>query len=87
MEGVSLYSSKGKELKMCLATPVKVKKLSKDKAVVDALGEELTVDVSLLKEVKVGDYLFAKGELAIQKVPAEEAEKILELVKQCEHQH
>ena len=72
---------------MCLATPVKVKKLNKDEAVVDALGEEMTVDVSLLKDVKIGDYLFAKGELAIQKVPAEDAEKILKLVRQYEHCH
>lgn len=72
---------------MCLATPVKVTKLKEDKVVVDALGEEMEVDISLLKGVKVGDYLFAKGELAIQKIPAEEAEKILELVKQCEHHH
>jgi hydrogenase assembly chaperone HypC/HupF len=72
---------------MCLATPVKVKKIEGDTAVVDALGEEMKVDVSLLKGVEVGDYLFAKGELAIQQVPVEDAEKILELVRQCGHQH
>jgi len=61
---------------VCLATPVKVIKLKKDKATVDALGEKLEVDISLLKGVKVGDYLLAKGELAIQKLPRQEAEKI-----------
>ena len=59
-----------------MATPVKVIKLKKDKATVDALGEKLEVDISLLKGVKVGDYLLAKGELAIQKLPRQEAEKI-----------
>jgi len=72
---------------MCLATPVKVIKLKKDKATVDALGEKLEVDVSLLKGIKVGDYLLAKGELAIQKLPRQEAEKILELVAECKHHH
>lgn len=72
---------------MCLATPVKVKELEGDTAIVDALGEEMKVDISLLKGVEVGDYLFAKGELAIQKVPVEDAEKILELVRQCNHSH
>ncbi len=72
---------------MCLATPVKVTKLEGDKATVDALGEEMTVDTSLLKGVKVGDYLLAKGELAIQKIPVEDAEKILELVRRCDHNH
>lgn len=72
---------------MCLATPVKVSKLKKGKAIVDALGQELEVDISLLKGLKVGDYLLAKGDLAIQKLGAKEAEKILSLVAECEHQH
>ena len=72
---------------MCIATPVKITKLKKDKAVVDALGEQMEVDTSLLKGVKVGDYLLAKGELAIQKLSPEDAEEILKLVQKCEHQH
>ncbi len=72
---------------MCLATPVKVTKLKEGGAVVDALGQKLEVDTSLLKGVRVGDYLLAKGELAIQKLTAKEAEKILSLVAECEHQH
>jgi len=68
---------------VCLATPVKVIKLKKDKATVDALGEKLEVDISLLKGVKVGDYLLAKGELAIQKLPRQEAEKILQLTREA----
>ncbi len=72
---------------MCIATPVKITKLKKDKAVVDALGEQIEVDVSLLKGVKVGDYLLAKGELAIQKLSPEDAEEILKLVQKCKHQH
>lgn len=72
---------------MCLATPVKVIELKKDKATVDAFGEKLEVDVSLLRGVRVGDYLLAKGELAIQKLGAKEAEKILSLVVECAHHH
>jgi len=72
---------------MCLATPVKVTKLEKDKATVDAFGEKLEVDISLLKGVKLGDYLLAKGELAIQKLSSQEAEKILRLVAECKHHH
>lgn len=72
---------------MCLATPVKITKLKKDKAVVDALGEQMEVDTSLLKGVKVGDYLLAKGELAIQKLSPEDAKEILGLVQKCGHHH
>lgn len=70
---------------MCLATPVKVIKLKGDKATVDALGEKLEVDLSLLKGIKVGDYLLAKSSLAIQKLAPQEAEEILKLVKSCNH--
>ncbi len=70
---------------MCIATPVKVKKVKGDKAVVDALGETLEVDTSLVKGVGVGDYLLAKGSLAIQKLAPQEAEEILKLVKSCNH--
>ncbi|HEX7456777.1 MAG TPA: HypC/HybG/HupF family hydrogenase formation chaperone [Candidatus Nanoarchaeia archaeon] len=66
---------------MCLATPVKVTKLNKNKAVVDALGKKSRVDTSLLQNVKMGDYLYASRGLAIKKVSRSEAEKVLELVK------
>jgi hydrogenase maturation factor len=38
------------------------------------------VDLSLVKDVKVGDFLIVKGDLAINKVEKQEAEKIINLV-------
>ena len=73
--------------KMCVATPVKILKLKGTSATVDALGKKLEVNTSLLKEVSVGDYLLAKGDLAIQKLSPSEAEEIRELVRECEHDH
>ena len=69
---------------MCLATPIKVIKLNRHKAIVDVLGERKEVDVSLLKDVKLGDYLYASSGLAIKKVSRRDAEKVLELVKKWE---
>lgn len=66
---------------MCLATPVKVLKLENNKATVDALGKTSEVNVSLLKNVDVGDYLYASRGLAIKKVARAEAEEVLKLVK------
>ena len=66
---------------MCLATPVKVIKLEKNKASVEALGKKNQVDTSLLQNIKVGDYLYASRGIAIKKVSRSEAEKVLELVK------
>lgn len=67
---------------MCLATPVKVLKLNNNKATVEALGKRSKVDVSLLKNVKTGDYLYASNSLAIKKVPRSDAEKVLKLVRE-----
>jgi hydrogenase assembly chaperone HypC/HupF len=66
---------------MCIATPVRVLKLKQTKATVEALGKKSQVDVSLLKNVKLGDYLYASNGLAIKKVSRGDAEKVLELVR------
>ena len=66
---------------MCLATPVKILKLNQNKAIVDTLGKESEIDVSLLQNVKAGDYLYASNGLAIKKVARSDAEKVLELIK------
>jgi hydrogenase expression/formation protein HypC len=66
---------------MCLATPVKIIRLQDNKATVDALGKKNQVDTSLLKGVRIGDYLYASQGLAIKKVSRRDAEKVLELVR------
>jgi len=66
---------------MCLATPVKVLKLNKTTAIVDALGQEKEIDTSLLPNVKVGDYLYFSHGMAIKKVSKTDAEKVLKIVK------
>ncbi|OGY28366.1 MAG: hypothetical protein A2Z42_01035 [Candidatus Woykebacteria bacterium RBG_19FT_COMBO_43_10] len=66
---------------MCLATPVKVVELNKSKAIVDAAGGEKEVDVSLLSDVKVGDYLYINRSLAIKKVSRSDAKRVLELIR------
>lgn len=71
---------------MCLATPVKVLKLNQNKATVSALGKKDEVDVSLLKNVRIGDYLYASRGLAIKKVARSDAKKVLELVSKWHEQ-
>jgi len=66
---------------MCLATPVKVIKLNKNTASVDVVGEEKKVDVSLLTNIKIGDYLYMSRGLAIKKVTRSDAKKVLELIR------
>jgi len=70
---------------MCLAIPLKVKKVEGSKAI-DMTGKE--VDISLIKKkVKPGSYLLVHDDLAINTLPKNEAEKIREIVGTCHHQH
>lgn len=72
---------------MCVATPVKLKKIDGKKGVIESEGEEKAVDLSLVESPKIGDWLLVHGEMAVGKVDADEAKEILDLAKQCQHQH
>ena len=60
---------------MCLVVPLKVKKeLKEDKGwYVMEDGRKVR---SLVKGIKIGDYLICQQDLAIEKVPADEAQLI-----------
>lgn len=66
---------------MCLGYPAKVVEILEDdkKAIVDYLGLKKTVNVSLIKEVTVGDYLLIHSGVAIEKIDEKEAEEIEKL--------
>jgi hydrogenase expression/formation protein HypC len=72
---------------MCLATPVKIKskcKNQKSKIVVEG-GKE--VDISLVPDAKIGDWLLCHADLAVQKISESQALEVLELSNQCHHNH
>jgi len=73
---------------MCLATPSKVIKIEDGWATVQSgnlanKASEHThrVNLSLLKNVKVGEYLLVHDELAINKITKAEAKKILDMIE------
>jgi len=67
---------------MCLAIPSKVIKINKRKAFVQSGNHQHQVDLSLLKNIKVGDYLLVHGDLAINKVAKADAEKIIKMINE-----
>lgn len=69
---------------MCLAIPGKVIKINKKRALVDFGEHQHTIDISLTKNVKIGDYLICHGDLAINKLSKKEAKKILKLSKELQ---
>lgn len=67
---------------MCLAIPSKVVKIKGKRATVQSNDHQHQIDLSLLKNVKIGDYLLVHGDLAINKVSKIEAKKILKIINE-----
>ena len=67
---------------MCLAIPMKVESIEGTTAVVDAAGTRRRVQIGLVDEVGVGDYLLVHAGYAIARVDEEEATRTLDLLKQ-----
>ncbi len=64
---------------MCLAFPGKIVELDGNRAIVDFGGVRQEVDVSLLEDVEVGDWVLVHTGFAIQKMTEEEAKASLEI--------
>ena len=64
---------------MCLAVPAKVLGIKGDRGIVDFGGIRREVSLSLIDDVKVGDYVLIHVGFAIQKLERKEAEEILKL--------
>lgn len=67
---------------MCLAIPSKVIKKEGQWVTVKSQNHTHRANLSLLKNIKIGDYLLIHGDLAINKIAKKEAEKILNLVSE-----
>jgi hydrogenase expression/formation protein HypC len=66
---------------MCLAIPAKVISIDGPRAQVDILGNQTTADISLLADIRVGDYVMVHAGFAIQKYDKQEALENLEMIK------
>ena len=66
---------------MCLTHPIQIKKISGKMALVGSGKSARTIDVSLLKNPRVGDWVLSQADLAIEKISAKEAKEILCLFK------
>ncbi len=66
---------------MCLAIPLKIKKIIGKRAIAEGDGHLHDVHLGLLKNIKVGDYILASHNMALNKIENSEARKILKLIK------
>lgn len=65
---------------MCLAIPGKVIEIEKDKFVIDYGSEKREAIMSVVDDLKLGDYVIVSNKIIVTKVPEEQAEKYLEIV-------
>ncbi|MFH1540060.1 MAG: HypC/HybG/HupF family hydrogenase formation chaperone [bacterium] len=68
---------------MCLAVPVRIEAVEDgDTGVFEIEGARNTVNLALLDDVKVGDYVLLHAGFAIQKIDEMEAKKTLKLFRE-----
>lgn len=64
---------------MCLAIPMQVVEIEEDRGMVEQGGVRRPVDLRLLEEVNIGDYVIVHAGFAISRLDTEEAEETLRL--------
>ena len=66
---------------MCLGIPMKITSLDGDSGIVEAGGLRRKANFSLMKGVRVGDYILMHAGFAIEKIKESEARKTLKILK------
>jgi hydrogenase assembly chaperone HypC/HupF len=72
---------------MCLATPVELKRIDGEWGFVEHDGHEHKISLSLIDRPKVGNWILAHGDLAVSRIEANEAARILSLIAESGHTH
>lgn len=65
---------------MCLAVPMKIKKIEGEFAKVEAGRLTRTVNIQMLPLIKEGDYVIVHAGFALQKVDPEKAKETLQFI-------
>ena len=65
---------------MCLAIPMRVKKIKGDFAEVESGNLIRNINIQMLAKIKAGDYVIVHAGFAIQKLDPQRARQTLELI-------
>ncbi|MBL7151584.1 MAG: HypC/HybG/HupF family hydrogenase formation chaperone [Candidatus Omnitrophica bacterium] len=66
---------------MCLAIPMKIKKIEGNFAKVETGGFARKVNIQMLGGIKIGDYVIVHAGFAIQKIDPQKAKETLEFLQ------
>lgn len=67
---------------MCLGIPMRVKKIEKEFAQVEAAGLSRTINIQMLSTVEVGDYVLVHAGFAIERLDPKKAKETLRIIRQ-----
>lgn len=67
---------------MCLAVPMRVVEIKGSQASADLGGVKRWVNLALLEDVKINDYIVVHAGFAIQKLDRKEAERTLSVLQE-----
>jgi len=67
---------------MCLGIPMKIIKISGDKAVVSSGSTEREINIGLLKKLSINDYVIVHAGFAIEKLDKARAHETLDILRQ-----
>ena len=65
---------------MCLGIPMKIKHITGEFAKVEAGGLSRTINIQMLPQIKIGDYVIVHAGFAIQKLDPERAKETLRMI-------
>lgn len=66
---------------MCLAIPGEIIELNKDIARVSIMGVESEINIQIIEELKIGDYVLIHAGCAIKKIDIEYFEELTEMLE------
>lgn len=66
---------------MCLGVPMRLVKIDDDNAVVESGGLTRNINLALLKDARIGDYVLIHAGFAIEKIKPKEALKTLRALR------
>ena len=70
---------------MCLAIPLRLKRVDGEDAVAEADGVSRNIKVNFIKDPKAGDYVIVHAGFAIERLKEDEALKSLEAWRELEN--
>ncbi len=66
---------------MCLTIPAKILEIDKEKAIIESVNERKKINISVVKDLKIGDWVLYIANFAVKKINKKDAKEIINLLQ------